>query len=72
MRKSQNGLQDTYQSAPRGCLNLGAGAILKQDGFGQLQVPVTVFVPDKLIDRLAGQIKAVLANGFGDPCFGVL
>ena len=37
--------------------------VVPQHGFGQLQVPVAVLVPDKFVDGLRGEVEAVVGDG---------
>ena len=72
MGQPQNGFQYLHKGATGAAL-LGVGIVVAiQDRFGQLQVPVAVLVPDKLVGGVAGHIKAEAVQGVTNFLLGTL
>ena len=67
MGEPQRGFQHPHQGAARGAF---FGLIARvQLNLGQFQIPIAIFVPHELIDRLRCQIKAVLRESIGHFLF---
>src|SRR5690554_120614 len=70
--QAEHGLQYPYQGAAGAAFGFGTGAVIIQHRLGQLQVPVTVFVPDELIQVVGGQVETILIQMADDVLFATL
>ncbi|MNV18634.1 hypothetical protein D3C71_1094660 [compost metagenome] len=68
--QAQDGFERADQRAARGAL-LRFGAVLDLH-LGDLQVPVAVLVPDKVVDRVGHVVQAVFLKALGDFGLGLL
>ena len=66
MRDTQQGFEHGHECSA-GSASCGfCTRLVIQNGFREFKIPVTVFVPGELVDRLCGMIETVSLDGFGD------